>query len=133
LEYYQPIRRPPAVTAGVFFRFTGAFVVTFLVVMAWFRGLDFAGLYILASFVLATLSGGLVALTAVLRRRFSENWLPERSAAGTLLAGGGCVVVPTAVSAIIVGMTETWPWVVTTWFVCSILASYVISPSMVKA
>ena len=128
LDYHQPLpRRSPAFTSGAFLRFTCGFALMFVLVMGWFGGIAVIP-FVFNSFIPAVLGGSIVAVTAVVRQRFAEEWVAEKNKLLTILAGAGCVLLPTAVYVSLLGRTETLPWVLTTWLISCIMASYVISP-----
>ncbi len=128
LDYFQPPKQTPAFTAGVILRFAGAFAVAFAVVAAWLGGMTAAVTSVFPSCIAAAVSALILIVTASLRRRAAQTWTPEHSGVMTMFAGAACVVVPVAARSALLGVTETLPWMLTTWFVCCIVASYIISP-----
>ena len=132
LDYHQPLPRSAPFTSGAFFRFTGAFAIAFVAVMT-MASRARPGHVVFLTMILTPLTGGLFALTCVLRRAFSRRvWGREQSGVITMAAGAGCAAGPTFVYIALIGRVETLPWIATAGLVCCVLASFIAYPPVVE-
>ena len=132
LQYHQPLARPAAFTSAAFFRFTGAFAVAYIVVMTVSSKARPGQVLILAT-MSAALSGGVFALSCLVRRAVSRRgWGREQSGVVTMAAGAACAAAPTFIYVALVGRTETFPWVVIGWLACCVTASFIAYPAVVE-
>ena len=81
--------------------------------------------------VLVVLMSTAVFLIAdAVRRAILGETVRERGGWITLLAGVGCVVGPLAVQHALRGHVQTLPWLVTTWLIAIVAATFVVYPEM---
>jgi hypothetical protein len=132
LEYHQPLPRSAAFTSDAFFRFTGAFAVAFVAVMT-LSSKAHPGHVVFLAMILTAPTGGVFALTCVLRRAFARRpWGREQSGIVTMAAGAGCAAGPTFVYIALIGRIETLPWIATAGLICCVLASFIAYPAVVE-
>jgi hypothetical protein len=68
------------------------------------------------------------ALAALVRHGLAKRYLPEGAHWITLATGGCVALIPLAVYVLLLGRTETFPWVATAWLVAVGAAPFVVYP-----
>jgi hypothetical protein len=67
-------------------------------------------------------------VTALIRHGLSRRYLRETSSWITVVTGACAALVPLGVYVLLLGRTETFPWVATAWLVAVVAAPFVVYP-----
>jgi hypothetical protein len=129
LEYLTPDpKRPRAVLLTSVLAFAVAFEIAFATI--WFFGAKDPLVPVLIFSSVATAATALIlVVTTWARAGLTGRPLRPRGALLSIAVGVGCIAVPYLVRAMLLGVTETLPWALTTWFVGAIASSFVLHPA----